>query len=249
MHNPNEVVGRLSKTFGKFMGGYNYKRFIVLSHARTGSNMLIDMLNSHPHIYAEREIFRELNGRETTQILDKIYGPYTPNICCVGFKIFYYHPMDDVSKVIWDILAKMDNLYIIHLKRENIIRILVSLKIAELTDIWRLHEKREAISINKKKIRFDIDDLNSKFTEISNYEEGFTKKFEQHPMISVTYENLVTQPQAEFVKILNLLKLDNYKPKTRSVRQNPEKLSELIENYSELEAYFKETRWSNFFTG
>lgn len=36
----------------------DFKRFIVLSRSRTGSNMLISYLKSHPIVYAECEIFQ-----------------------------------------------------------------------------------------------------------------------------------------------------------------------------------------------
>mgnify|MGYP006437466411 CR=1 FL=1 len=39
----------------------NFTKFIVLSRSRTGSNLLISMLNSHPNISAEGEKFSRLN--------------------------------------------------------------------------------------------------------------------------------------------------------------------------------------------
>jgi hypothetical protein len=41
--------------------------------------------------------------------------------------------------------------------------------------------------------------------------------------------------------------LTYHKPETNLVKQNPEKSSELVENFSELKEYFQGTKWGSFF--
>ncbi len=71
----------------------DFQRFIVLSRSRTGSNMLLSFLNSHPNIHAEGEVFNRLNGQNYQEILSRVFADQPPRILAKGFKIFYYHPM------------------------------------------------------------------------------------------------------------------------------------------------------------
>src|SRR3546814_732374 len=45
------------------VGHTGFTKFIVLSRSRTGSNMLVSLLDSHPRVVAEGEIVARLDGR------------------------------------------------------------------------------------------------------------------------------------------------------------------------------------------
>ena len=128
--NPKKALAVVSHKLLSAVGNNQYRRFIVLSRSRTGSNLLISLLNSHPHIYTEREIFGKLSGRNYVK--------------AKGFKIFYYHPLDDDSCSIWDELQSLDDLYVIHLKRRNILRTLLSRKTAGIQDVWSVGSDRHS---------------------------------------------------------------------------------------------------------
>ena len=68
------------------------KPFFVLTRSRTGSNMLISFLNSHPNIKAHYEIFRTLEGKNYNDIFNETFSKYDEGTKAIGFKIFYYHP-------------------------------------------------------------------------------------------------------------------------------------------------------------
>src|SRR5690606_26460474 len=113
------------------------RKFIVLSRSRTGSNLLISFLNSHPNIRARGEMFARLNGKNCKDVLARGFARQPFYVKATGFKIFYYHPMDDDSGHVWDVLAELDDLRIIHLKRRNILRTLISRKIADTQGVWK----------------------------------------------------------------------------------------------------------------
>lgn len=69
---------------------YNYKKFIIITRSRTGSNLLISLLNNHPEIEAHGEIFRRLNGKTPKEIMANYFSQKPNRIKYVGFKIFYY---------------------------------------------------------------------------------------------------------------------------------------------------------------
>lgn len=75
-------------------GANNHGKFIVLARARTGSNLLISLLNSHPNIYVESEIFAMKPREGIDGRLRKVFSKQPGFIMAKGFKVFYFHPND-----------------------------------------------------------------------------------------------------------------------------------------------------------
>ena len=237
-------IYRLSSLFGQ----QNYRKFIVLTQGRSGSNMLISMLNSHPGIHAKGELFHRLYGRSPEQILTKLYATHPAHIQAVGFKIFYYHPLDEPVTRVWDLLAEIDDLHVIHLKRRNLLRLELSKKIAQQTDNWVNRNERESrVAIQQKQVTFTVQELEAEFSRIHEMQTRFAACFQQKKLITTYYEELVTNPQREMVKISDLLGLESFATKASVKRQNPESLSSLILNYHELKCAFEDTPWESFF--
>lgn len=243
--NPKLAIKKFQNRLGIYRKHEDYKKFIVLSRSRTGSNMLISMLTSHPSIYAKGEIFNWLKGQSVNYVLDSIYHRYPKYIKAVGFKIFYYHPLDDQSGLVWQVLKNID-LHIIHLKRRNILRTLLSRKIAGLTNVYSfdIHKNVE----KKDKIcHFTEDELKEGFEQTREWEKSFGHMFQSKAIIDVYYEDLVSRPQQEFQRITNMLYIEYSEPKTDFKKQNPERISDLIGNYQSLKTKFMNTEWSYFF--
>ncbi len=143
---------------GFLPGQSQYRKFVVVTRARTGSNLLISLLNSHPQVDARGEMFREMKGQSVESRLDRVFRRRPRRIEAVGFKIFYYHPLDDHHSQVWDRLCSMDDLYILHLKRRNVLRTVTSRKLAGSTDIW-LDKGRGGSTKEKPAVRFSAKDL------------------------------------------------------------------------------------------
>ena len=231
---------------GLFNGHFGFKKFIILSRSRTGSNMLISMLNSHPSIYAEGEIFSWLKGQSVDKILDRIYSKYPKYIKAVGFKIFYYHPQADQSGLVWQILKDIDDLHVIHLKRINILRTLLSRKIAGLTNAYQFDINKK-IQRKNKICHFTEDELKKGFEKTRGWEDKFGHMFRSKAIIDVNYEDLVWHKQRELERIAELLNVKHTDLKTDLKKQNPENISNLITNYQSLKTKFMDTKWSCFF--
>jgi LPS sulfotransferase NodH len=77
------------------------QRFMVLGSARTGSNLLLSLLSSHPHIKTYGELFNldmlpkaslaEVLDDPVTYLRQKVYQNHKAEISAVGFKMFYDH--------------------------------------------------------------------------------------------------------------------------------------------------------------
>ena len=228
-------------------GHTNFRRFIILSRSRTGSNMLISFLNSHPNVHAKGEIFNRLNGRNYKEIFAEVYANQPLHIKAKGLKIFYVHPIDDKSNDVWDNLISMNNLWVIHLKRRNILRTLISRKIAGLQDVWSVSSGKSDKNDRNKAVVFTIEELNKGFKQTKEWEKSGDEKFKKHPLISVYYEDLVNNPEGIFASITDFLNVKYEPAKTSLRKQNPEKLRDLMINYSELKKAFSGTEWQEFF--
>ncbi|WP_444897735.1 Stf0 family sulfotransferase [Microbulbifer sp. EKSA008] len=234
--------------FRKGIGSSRYRRFIVLTRSRTGSNLLISLLNSHPQIEADGEIFSKLNGKNYKTVLSKAFPKQPLNIKAKGFKIFYYHPQDDHSCGIWEKLKSMNDLHVIHLKRENILRTLISRKVAGVQDVWAIKSDQASSTPSKEvSVSFTEDELRAEFKRTRDWEENGENNFKNHPLLSITYEELVNNRSGTFRKITEFLDVQHIEPKTRLKKQNTKTLRESIKNYDELKSEFSKTEWAPFF--
>ena len=220
-------------------------KFIVLTRSRTGSNMVISFLNSHRNINAKSEIFRDCDKNEIRMKLENVFNNNDPKIMASGFKIFYYHPLNLSCPELWNNLINLKNLKIIHLKRKNILKTLVSKKIAENTGCWE--SEKNIIDKKKKQLYINYEELEKGFQITKNWEKQGDLMFEKHHKIIVHYEDIVDSPVNFFIDISNFLNLPVQKLNTKLKKQNPEKLSELIINYEELKKKFGKTEWGHFF--
>ena len=244
--NPKEIVTLISYKLLSTVGHNKFKRFIVLSRSRTGSNMLISFLNSHSNIHAEGEILSKLSGRNHKNILAKVFAKQPFYVKAKGFKIFYYHPQDDKSSGIWNDLASLDDLYVIHLKRRNILRTLISRKIAGIQDVWATDQHSGADS-KEIAITFTVDELSEGFNQTKAWEQAGDDKFRNHPLISIDYEDLVSHPEQTFRKVTEFLGVRYQQPETKLRKQNIKSMRETVTNYEELKSAFSGTEWQPFF--
>jgi LPS sulfotransferase NodH len=228
-------------------GHMRYKKFIVLSRPRTGSNMLISFLNSHPNIHAKSEIFANLNGRACKDILARGFARQPFYVKAAGFKIFYHHPFDDDSGDVWDILTGVDDLRIIHLKRRNTLRALISRKIAVAQGVWTVSLSDPPKDNENKAVTFTVQELEAGFRETKRWVQFGDEKFKAYPMLTVYYEDLVNDPETVFRKITDFLGVRFVSPRTDLKKLNPEKMRDLVTNYAELKSAFQGTEWQAFF--
>jgi len=224
----------------------DYRKFIILSRSRTGSTLLATFLASHPNKKVDHEIFHNLNGKDFRIVLKYQFGKYPRRIDAVGFKIFYYHPLDEKCNSLWKALENTKDLYVIHLKRRNILRTHLSWKLANESNEW-VKSKMSSTKLEKKKIFLSVDELNREFERTRNWEQEGDTMFAEHPMIEIYYEDIVNNPETQLKKVTDFLGLSYFQPETHLKKQNPEKLYELINNYDELKNYFEHTPWEAFF--
>lgn len=221
----------LNSLFGK-QKKINYERFVVITRSRTGSNLLISLLNSHPQISAKGEVFSRLEGRKTKAVYDEVF-PVKSDFSFLGFKIFYYHPLDAKDQSIWKILDEDKEIKIIHLQRKNLLRVHISRLIAGKTDAWTSREEA-GLSAEDKKVHINVDDLFSDIEESLDYIKDTNNRFRHHEVLEVFYEDLTANRDHVMEEVFSFLDLPMADLTSDLKKQNPEELSALVSNFEEV---------------
>lgn len=248
LHNPAKAKQVLKhRVLSQFQRNTHFKKVIVIGRARTGSNLLLSFMNSHPQLHMEGEIFAYQKNKPSRQIMDRVYKLQPDAVKAAGFKIFYHHPMDDKDSDIWELLKADKSIHVIQLRRENMLRMHISRKVAMQSDVWTAASKKEVDKVRNRQVSFTKEELEEGFNKTKRWEANAVEDFSEHPFIEICYERMISDPENEFAKLTSFLGVDPMAPKTNLRKQNPGKLQDLIENYDALKAEFAETEWQRFF--
>ena len=236
----------LTYLWGSVFGHGDFERFAIVGYARTGSNFLSSGLESSASTRLHKEIFgahsREI-GKDYEKILGRMYQKQPRSVKVVGFKLFYYHLTNDE----WEKFLHHDDIKIIHITRKNVLKTILSLDIALKTDQWNTSFIR--LKSVEKKTRLETQNLLDRIEEIRAYEEITRSRFKDRDILEITYEDLVRDPMSEFKRVEEYLGINDIDPNRITLRkQNPEKLSVLIENYDEVSQILAGTNYAQFLT-
>ena len=275
----------------------DYRRFMILSGPRTGSHMLAQALNSAPHIVCFREVFngrldfiqyqvdgyddfseRDIALRKDDPVRflrERIFCDHPEGVRAVGFKFHYGHQWDFPG--ILEALTGDAGLHVIRLERRNLLRMLVSLKLAETTGVWlqdgtskvtpanALRAVRHPIKAARRvgrlfsrptpsggdgpaqRVTISVDECYQFMVSTELRYENFDKLFERHPTLQLYYEDMVADRAAVFRDAQVFLGVEPAPLEVTLRQQNPEPLRDLITNYDELREAFKDSPQAAFF--
>jgi LPS sulfotransferase NodH len=253
--------------WGRLGGHSNYAPFIILGEARSGSNFLRGMLNTHPQVVTFGEIFRfydnigwelpaferyrqtprliSLMQRDPVRFLERwLFEKFPPSIGAVGFKLFYYHAKEDSRKVIWPYLKDKKDIRVIHLKRKNSLRVLLSRKKAHMTDKWTDLDGKEEDALS---IALSPEECLEQFTWIRNMWREYDHFFREHEMMELFYEDLTADRDGETQRVQRFLGVSPRHLLPSTHKQARQSLGEAINNYEALKNHFKGSPWEAFF--
>lgn len=144
----------------------SYTRFVIISHLRSGTHLLRTLLESHPAIVCQTEVFNSDNPNlpyslttPTQAVLDKwVFKDFHDGIQCVGFVLQAYHPhglkafpgirANPLWSDVWPRLQNMPGLRVIHLQRDNSLRRHLSHVIARRTGGWHHWNEERALKVS-----------------------------------------------------------------------------------------------------
>jgi LPS sulfotransferase NodH len=231
----------------------SYTRFVVITKPRTGSNLLINGLQSHPQMKVFGELFRggvEEAVKDAVRLSasgyfnTNVFKRYPASIKAVGFKIFYHHPVWDPTGGVWRYLHELEDLKVIHLKRKNLLRLLVSSKVARKTDIWK--QSAELGKDIDKRVEISAEECLEFFRETLEQQDATDEKFGGKALMQLTYEDLTADFQGQMSSVQDFLGVTPVQLPAKTVKQNPDRLDELIVNYGDLKHALRGSRWESF---
>lgn len=226
--------------------------FFVVSMARSGTNLLRQLINQNDEYVCLGEIFRskgdsvreimEMTGLTEVEVLKKADKEKAELWRCitesakrrpvhVGAKIFYYHAGSDDR--LWECVKSGK---IIHLIRGNPLEVYTSRKLASLSNVW--HTREYDPDYDGIKIDIEVPAFGKWLRDRRASIEWARKYLAGGDYTEVLYEDLVDPKRQEDV-LLKALGEDGPWPNVSKtiVRQRHRPLSEIIRNYSEVVDY------------
>lgn len=243
--------------------------FVIVAHARTGSNLLAELLDSHPDATCGGELFNPdliATGRlgfEPSPDLDAAnldrLRREDPAACfeqlrasaarrdlrAFGFKLLYVQAISEYR--ITDHLLGLPDLRVIHLTRRDRLARHVSHVRAAASDSWwasadeaRARRTKERVSIDPRAAWGDFE-----FAELLEHRMRAT--FAAQRVLEVVYEDLVDDLEPQCARLLDFLGLRRLPLRSFSGKTGERDPRDLIANWPALSAAFAGTRWSHLF--
>ena len=211
---------------------------------------------------------RALRDRDFRAFLrERIYGQHPAEVVAVGFKHLVTARGGSVDDLLRH-LAQDTKIRVLHLRRRNILKRAVSRKLAEATGIWAKlpkpsltpalvlraarHPRRVAArlrrfiqllqpsrKIGRPRVSVSAEELYYAIIWAKQNAAHVDDLFRDHPKLSLFYEDLEEDRQEVFRQAQEFLGVEPGPLTVSLVKQNPEPLPELLENYDELRAAYR----------
>ena len=230
--------------------------FVVLFEGRSGSTFLIESLDSHPQICAEKEFLSTLRKRITT-------GKEAPNAqldwvrkflttksidgCgAVGFKTKLKDVLnpEGLAKQLREIGAR-----IILLHRRNRIKLLVSLmnaiRLNDSTGDWNLYREEDRgapLTVDVKEFQEWLESLERHHGQLVAYVNRL-----QLPTLSIHYEDLLVEGRDTLEQVCDFLQVPSQTLSWNTKKNTSDNLREVILNFDELRSKFVGTAYEGMF--
>lgn len=237
------------------------ERFLVICRGRTGSHFLLTMLESHQRIRQVWEPF-DVEGNPLRKRQIEQMGPLdylneklrrVADEKLVGFKILYHQYDEEFMQrmglpslePVRSFVEHDLSLKVIHLKRRNMLRTLVSSRIADRTRSYIIFNdsRRDQTS----SLELSPEQCEAEFVHIEETQQRLDETFRAHNRLELYYENLVDPTASESLQVQKFLGVRPGRLEASTVRQNVRPLSEVITNYGSLKQHFSGTRWAWMF--
>lgn len=136
----------------------------------------------------------------------------------------------------------------VHLRRENLLRVQVSLAVAQATGRWRETEEQGSIPVSARRVRLDPVGTLQQVAADAALARNVSAWLAHLPHHTLTYETLFA-PGGHFAAealtaVAALLTPDFVAPTPVMRQQNPEPIAELVANFDEMVRVFSDTEYA-----
>ena len=248
-------------------------KFVIFTLPRTGSTLLSKSLNRHPEIFCDDEIFHfsfrdyfspnqfrflkipflpkkinyVINYPTTYLRLPSFLKKYftnkkDENFKARGFKLMYYQTLYMPGLINY---LKKNNIKVILLLRENILRNALSDLRARATGIYHNQDDNEAQRSGMAKLNVDINTLQQKMNDIIRQNKQLENIVSDMDYIKIRYEDFA-EWDTTINKIASFLHVSQTTVTAGAKKLNPDALQDMIENYTEVETWLKQNNYAEF---
>ncbi|MEF8817619.1 MAG: Nodulation protein H [Salinibacter sp.] len=259
---PDALHG-FAKTVNVFYAGYAYEaaqhlrptvrstppetRFVLFARGRSGTTLLLSMLNAHPAVEADGEILRRRALRPLRLVKQCKAQTQAP---VYGFKLLSYQ-LRSLQTHLSDRRAFLEALVeqgyrVLYLRRRNLLRHALSGLYAEHRRRWH---QTDTDATDRPAIRVRRDDL---FRWLDGSAQ--LRRFEQEvldglPHLSLTYEEHLEDPARHadtLHRTTDRLDLDPIAPDTSLRKTTPRRLSDLATNPDDVRRWVAASPYARF---
>ena len=239
------------------------ERFVLLATRRSGTTLFSDVLNGHQRVHIikrafgmERRIKNPTSNRHSGRfflyrtksisrrvrfylnraalIAEFLHGDIFEPVegkDVIGFRLTYGQ-LDQYPQILpW---LQENQVKLIHLVRLNVLKTYVS----ELTaPLHRMHHPRKGAEVRTVTLKLNAGRIRGTLDRRVAIIERMRKNAASLPNLEVAYESFSAHRDGELAQILPFLGIEGgHVPETDLIKINPNKLSNIIENYGEVEA-------------
>lgn len=250
----------------------DYQKFIVVSHHRSASSVIINTLQRHPNVFRFAEVYLPLyvqfqkpgyddlskkmyylRKQYPVEFIERhIFTGYTDDVKAMGFKLFPEQLDFPHMAPVWDWIEEHTDIKIIFLTRQDLLAYYTSFVLALKTGTWGVVGSKQRAKAEKerkknKTVRLDYDKCVAAFERRKELNEYALDRLKNHEILKVSYEDVTTDLGNSLKLCQDFLGLEPQELEIRSSRQQVRPLSEVITNYDELKDRFSSTEWSYLF--
>ena len=221
------------------------RSFIILSSGRSGSSMLVQLLNCHPAILCHTELLNRedlkryglvrkgrpcVSSHRLIKYMMAQLVPWKPWRPYTGFKLFN-EQIEFCMLSFTNLLNALHNPPVMVLYRENLLETYVSLTIAFQTGDWY-----SEIKTNQVSIEIDWEDFQEYvITERGRWRSSMQVLSAHRKVMFISYAELTERKAESMQKIFTFLNVEpDVETFAASLKQNPLPLEKKISNYQEI---------------
>lgn len=147
---------------------------------------------------------------------------------------------------LWDHMQADENLHVVHVKRWNLLKRLLSLRLAYETNVWA-KTSAGAPTETHPPIRLEHSDCLQYFQTADQEQHHYEGLFSRQPRLDIVYEQFFQDTSAGLLSVQRFLGLSKPVSHPGMHKQGGRHLDDAIENYGELKEQFTGSKWEDFF--
>ncbi len=242
--------------------------FILLCHARSGSNLISLSLGKHGAVKMFGEIFHASDQEARTSLPKRLHPPHMrsdaaqflgqeifdqrppwPNRAR-GFKIFYEHARaNPTQKAAWAYLVDRKDIKVIHLTRRNLLDCKLSLEVALRNGEWFVSSGEQSSATSIERFSLSPWDCQQYFGQILSSKLWAQEVFAGHPTLTLEYErDLRGDFAGTMARVFAFIDVPDVPVAQQLVKQQTGRPADRILNYEELRRWFEHTLYEEYFS-